>query len=101
MTRKKLLEQVSNIARFRHLSLRTEEAYRNWIKRFIIFHGKIALQISVHLIVVEQRVVDIEKEDQLLFITQLESSPDDVPINRQPCETIGLSRIRAPRRPSQ
>lgn len=40
MTRKKLLEQVSNIARFRHLSLRTEEAYRNWIKRFIIFHGK-------------------------------------------------------------
>ncbi|MEK6336687.1 MAG: phage integrase N-terminal SAM-like domain-containing protein [Acidobacteriota bacterium] len=40
MTRKTLLEQVSNIARFRHLSLRTEEAYRNWIKRFIIFHGK-------------------------------------------------------------
>jgi integron integrase len=39
MTRK-LLEQVSDIARFRHLSLRTEEAYCNWIKRFILFHGK-------------------------------------------------------------
>jgi integron integrase len=40
MTRRKLLEQVSDIARFRHLSLRTEEAYRNWIKRYILFHGK-------------------------------------------------------------
>jgi integron integrase len=40
MKRRKLLEQVSDIARFRHLSLRTEEAYRNWIKRYIIFHGK-------------------------------------------------------------
>jgi integron integrase len=38
--KRKLLEQVSDIARFRHLSLRTEEAYRNWIKRYIIFHGK-------------------------------------------------------------
>jgi integron integrase len=40
MTNRKLLDQVSDIARFRHLSLRTEEAYRNWIKRFIYFHGK-------------------------------------------------------------
>ena len=40
MTRRKLLDQVSDVARFRHLSLRTEEAYRNWIKRFILFHGK-------------------------------------------------------------
>jgi integron integrase len=40
MTRRKLLEQVGDIARFRHLSLRTEEAYRNWIKRYILFHNK-------------------------------------------------------------
>lgn len=40
MARRKLLDQVSDIARFRHLSLRTEETYRNWIKRFILFHGK-------------------------------------------------------------
>jgi integron integrase len=40
MTTRKLLDQVSDIARFRHLSLRTEEAYRNWIKRYILFHGK-------------------------------------------------------------
>ena len=40
MTKRKLLDQVSDVARFRHLSLRTEEAYRNWIKRYIFFHGK-------------------------------------------------------------
>lgn len=40
MAKRKLLDQVSDVARLRHLSLRTEEAYRNWIKRFIYFHGK-------------------------------------------------------------
>ena len=40
MVKRKLLDQVSDVARFRHLSLRTEDAYRNWIKRFIYFHGK-------------------------------------------------------------
>src|SRR6266511_3070368 len=40
MVKRKLLDQVSDVARFRHLSLRTEEAYRNWIKRFIFFHSK-------------------------------------------------------------
>ena len=36
----KLLDQVRAAARLRHLSLRTEEAYVNWIKRYILFHGK-------------------------------------------------------------
>ena len=40
MANRKLLDQVSDIARFRHLSLRTEETYRNWIKRYIVFHGR-------------------------------------------------------------
>ena len=40
MTKRKLLDQVSDVARLRHLSLRTEQAYRNWIKRFIFFHNK-------------------------------------------------------------
>src|SRR5260370_7457587 len=38
--KRKLLDQVSDVARFRHLSLRTEETYRNWIKRYIFYHGK-------------------------------------------------------------
>lgn len=40
MPERKLLDQVSDVARLRHLSLRTEETYRSWIRRFIIFHGK-------------------------------------------------------------
>src|SRR5437660_11688543 len=40
MAEQKLLEQVSDIARFRHLSLRTEQAYLKWIKRYILFHQK-------------------------------------------------------------
>lgn len=26
--------------RFKHYSLRTERTYREWVKRFILFHGK-------------------------------------------------------------
>jgi integron integrase len=36
----KLLDQVRAAIRLRHYSLRTEEAYVQWIKRFIFFHGK-------------------------------------------------------------
>ena len=40
MPKRKLLEQVSDVARLKHLSLRTEQAYLTWIKRYIIFHEK-------------------------------------------------------------
>ena len=36
----KLLDQVREAIRTRHYSLRTEEAYVGWVKRFILFHGK-------------------------------------------------------------
>ena len=36
----KLLEQARTAIRTRHYSLRTEETYLSWIKRFILFHGK-------------------------------------------------------------
>ena len=39
MTARKLLDQVSDVARLKHLSLRTEDTYLKWIKRFILFHG--------------------------------------------------------------
>jgi integron integrase len=34
------LDQVRNAIRVRHLSLRTEDAYVDWIRRFILFHDK-------------------------------------------------------------
>ena len=36
----KLLDQVRQLMRLRHYSLRTEEAYIGWIRRYILFHGK-------------------------------------------------------------
>ena len=36
----RLLDQVSTVCRRRHLSPRTEESYRYWIRQFIVFHGK-------------------------------------------------------------
>ena len=35
-----LLESVRGRCRLKHYSLRTEDAYTNWIKRFILFHNK-------------------------------------------------------------
>src|SRR6185436_15088696 len=40
MPERKLLDQVRDVARLRHLSLRTEQAYLTWIKRYIFFHNK-------------------------------------------------------------
>jgi len=40
MEQPKLLDLVRNMIRTKHYSLRTEEAYVGWIKRFILFHGK-------------------------------------------------------------
>lgn len=40
MTEQKLLQQVRNCIRTKHLSIRTEETYLNWIKRYILFHQK-------------------------------------------------------------
>ena len=35
----RLLEQVREVIRIRHYSLRTEQTYVGWIKRFILFQG--------------------------------------------------------------
>ncbi|MCL4315342.1 MAG: integron integrase [Gammaproteobacteria bacterium] len=36
----KLLDQVRGKIRLKHYSIRTEQSYLDWIKRFILFHGK-------------------------------------------------------------
>ena len=36
----KLLDQVRDAMRLRHMSYRTEEAYVHWIRRFIFFHNR-------------------------------------------------------------
>lgn len=40
MADKKLLEQLADVIRMKHYSLKTVEAYVNWNRQFILFHGK-------------------------------------------------------------
>lgn len=37
---KKLLDKVREVIRLKHYSIRTEQAYIGWIKRYILFHNK-------------------------------------------------------------
>ena len=36
----KLLDQMRHVLRLKHMSIRTEKAYVQWAKRFILFHHK-------------------------------------------------------------
>ena len=40
MAEKKILDSVRESIRLKHYSIRTEETYVNWIKRYILFHNK-------------------------------------------------------------
>lgn len=40
LNKPKLLDRVRDVIRRKHYSIRTEQAYIDWIKRFIIYHGK-------------------------------------------------------------
>lgn len=40
MGRSRLLDEVRNVLRVKHYSIRTEECYISWIKKFIFFHNK-------------------------------------------------------------
>jgi integron integrase len=36
----RLLDRVRHACRVRHYSLRTEDAYADWVRRYVLFHGK-------------------------------------------------------------
>ena len=54
----KLLDQVRDVIRRKHYSIRTEQAYVDWIKRFIIYHKK-------------RHPVDMAEEQVAQFLTHL------------------------------
>ncbi len=98
----KLLDQVRTACRVRHYSLRTEDAYVDWIRRFILFHGKRhplemgTLEINAflsHLAV--ERSVAVSTQNQafaaILFLYQkvLESDPGRIE---------GVIRAKRPKR---
>ncbi len=64
---KKLLDQVRDLIRVKHYSIRTEEAYTSWIKRYIHFHNK-------------RHPKDMGREEIEAFLTHLaENSGDAIP----------------------
>jgi len=54
----KLLDLVRETAQLKHLSLRTEKSYTQWIKRFILFHKK-------------RHPVDLGEDEVRRFLTYL------------------------------
>jgi hypothetical protein len=36
----KLLDQLRGRLRVKHYSIRTEQSYVDWVRRFVLFHGK-------------------------------------------------------------
>lgn len=75
----RLLDQVRQCVRVRHYSLRTEQAYVDWVRRFVIFHGKrhpremgaVELEAFLTHIAVERRVsasTQNQAKSALLFL---------------------------------
>lgn len=36
----RLLDRVRDRIRLKHYSIRTEQAYLDWVRRFVVFHGR-------------------------------------------------------------
>jgi len=62
--KKKLLDIVRDKIRFKHYSIKTEQSYVGWIKRYILFHhkrhpiemGKMEIEQFLTWLAVEQKV---------------------------------------------
>lgn len=42
----KLLDRLGAEIRVRHYSIRAEEAYGDWVRRFILFHSEIGVSVT-------------------------------------------------------
>lgn len=62
----KLLDQVRDVLRRRHYSIRTEQAYIDWIKRFIVYHNK-------------RHPKEMAEEEVTAFLTHLARDRDVAP----------------------
>ncbi len=65
----RLLDRVRDKIRLKHYSIRTEQAYVDWIKRFIVFHGKRHPQ-SLGAAEVEAFLTSLAVERQVAAATQ-------------------------------
>jgi integron integrase len=97
-----LLEQVRRAIRVRHYSLRTEDAYLQWIKRFILFHHKRHPQ-TLGEVEVAQFLSFLANEQQVAAATQNQALNAlvflyKVVLERPLGEIAGVVRAKKPQR---
>ena len=84
----RLLDRVRDKIRVRHYSIRTEQAYLDWIKRFIWFHGK---HRPSALGAPEGRMSAIERESLRLVLAAPIGRGDYVRMSVRVAAVVGLN----------
>ena len=70
----RLLDQVREVIRLKHYSIRTEDAYVQWIKRYILFHGKRHPK-EMGAAEIEAFLADLAVQRKVSASTQLDAEP--------------------------
>lgn len=101
-TKPKLLDQVRNHLRVLHYSIRTEDAYVNWIRRYILFHNK-RHPLEMGEAEVEAFLTHLAVENQVAASTQNQALAAilflyKVVLERPLEDRIDASRARRPER---
>jgi len=99
---KKLLDQVREAIRLKHYSLRTEEAYVTWIKRYIFFHnkqhaselGSVAIEAFLTHLAVDQQVAASTQNQALSALLFLYRDVLNTPLDLR----IDAIRAKKPKR---
>ncbi|WP_419581729.1 site-specific integrase [Thiolapillus sp.] len=80
------IQKVADAIRTRHYSLRTEQTYTDWVKRFILFHGK-------------QHPMDMGEQEVAEFLTYLAVRRNVAASTQNPessAECLGISLPGSP-----
>ncbi len=100
----RLLEQVRAAIRARHYSIRTEEAYVSWIRRYILFHdkrhprdlGKLEVNAFLSHLAVRERVASSTQNQALSALLFLYREVLDLPF-----PDLDLDRLVRARKPER
>lgn len=94
----RLLEQVRNRIRARHMSLRTEKTYLQWIRRYVRLHrlkhprelGRAQVEAFLTLLAVDGKVVGVHPEPGPCSVA--------VPVSARAGDRAAVARQPGPRR---
>src|SRR5207244_2639510 len=98
---KKLLDQMRDVLRTQHYAIRTEKAYVDWAKRFILFHqkrhpaemGRVEIEAFLTHLAVERHVAACTQNQALSALLFLYKE-----VLRQEVESVDAVRARKPKR---